>query len=397
MTGPEKERAASPSKWQRTQYTNLLRYEPSGVFFARIRVGGKLIWRSLKTKAISVAKLKLADLERDERTRLESAHRSDAADTTFQTLLHGFLADLDVDPRIKPRTRQYWKERAGALLSSWPRLANSEARKITESECERWAAQFATRAAPSNLNNTIGLLKRVLDLAVNQGLRYSNPASKLKRARVLPKRIQLPSQHLFAELVLEIRRVPFGPGLASAELVEFLAFGGFRKCEAASICWSDVDFTRGEITVRGDAETGTKNWTVRRVPMIPDMVALLRRLQANRADAKPDARIMRVRECQGTLTRACAAIGIPRITHHDLRHLFATRCIEAGVDIPTVSRWLGHKDGGALAMKVYGHLRDEHSATMAQRVSFAVPAANGPTEPLPTSQDGGRSVSGSNA
>jgi hypothetical protein len=30
--------------------------------------------------------------------------------------------------------------------------------------------------------------------------------------------------------------------------------------------------------------------------------------------------------------------------------LFATRCIESGVDIPTVSRWLGHKDGGALAM-----------------------------------------------
>jgi integrase len=43
-----------------------------------------------------------------------------------------------------------------------------------------------------------------------------------------------------------------------------------------------------------------------------------------------------------------------RITHHELRHLFATRCIESGVDIPTVSRWLGHKDGGALAMKVYG-------------------------------------------
>jgi hypothetical protein len=40
------------------------------------------------------------------------------------------------------------------------------------------------------------------------------------------------------------------------------------------------------------------------------------------------------------------------------------------VDIPTVSRWLGHKDGGALAMKVYGHLRDQHSAAMAQKVQF---------------------------
>jgi Phage integrase family len=42
-----------------------------------------------------------------------------------------------------------------------------------------------------------------------------------------------------------------------------------------------------------------------------------------------------------------------RITHHDLRHLFVTICIESGVDIPTVSRWLGHKDTGPLCMKTY--------------------------------------------
>ena len=36
----------------------------------------------------------------------------------------------------------------------------------------------------------------------------------------------------------------------------------------------------------------------------------------------------------------------------DFRHFFATPCIDAGVDITTVSRWLGHKGGGALAMRV---------------------------------------------
>ncbi|MCC6235289.1 MAG: site-specific integrase [Verrucomicrobiales bacterium] len=360
-------------KWLKTQYANLLRYEPTGVFFARIRVGGKLIWRSLKTTSVTVAKLKLADLEREERTRHEAATPTEDASLSFKTLLDGFLDELDRNPSLKPRTRQYWRERASALLASWPSLGSSEARKITEAECERWATRFATTAAPSNFNNTTSLLKRVLDRAVNQGLRYSNPAAKLKRTRVLPKRIQLPSQSQFAHLLSEIRRVPNGPGLACAELVEFLAYGGFRKGEAAAIRWNDIDSTRREITVRGDPETGTKNWTVRRVPMIPDMIALLDRLGRNRPDAKPDDLVMRVHECQGTLTRACSAIRIPRITHHDLRHLFATRCIEAGVDIPTVSRWLGHKDGGALAMKVYGHLRDEHSASMAQKVCFSTP------------------------
>jgi integrase len=55
----------------------------------------------------------------------------------------------------------------------------------------------------------------------------------------------------------------------------------------------------------------------------------------------------------------------------DLRHLSATRGIEAGVDIPTVSRWLGHNNGGALAKKAYGHLRDNHSAEMEIKVGFA--------------------------
>jgi len=41
---------AAENLWQRTQYSNLLRYKPSGVFFARIRINGKLIRRSLKTQ-----------------------------------------------------------------------------------------------------------------------------------------------------------------------------------------------------------------------------------------------------------------------------------------------------------------------------------------------------------
>ena len=80
--------------------------------------------------------------------------------------------------------------------------------------------------------------------------------------------------------------------------------------------------------------------------------------------------VLSVSECEEALTKACEKVGAHRITHHDLRHLFATRCIESGVDIPTVSRWLGHKDGGALAMKAYGHLRDEHSQLMAAKVQF---------------------------
>ena len=59
-----KKNAALPDKrWQKTQYTNLIRYVPSGKFYARLRVKGKLIRKSLKTDVLSIAKLRLGDFE----------------------------------------------------------------------------------------------------------------------------------------------------------------------------------------------------------------------------------------------------------------------------------------------------------------------------------------------
>jgi integrase len=97
---------------------------------------------------------------------------------------------------------------------------------------------------------------------------------------------------------------------------------------------------------------------------------LLEALRRARPDDAPEKPIMRAFECQKSIDRAAKLAGANQITHHGLRHLFATRCIENGVDIPTVSRWLGHQDGGALCMKTYGHLRDEHSSNEAKKVNF---------------------------
>ncbi len=154
-------------------------------------------------------------------------------------------------------------------------------------------------------------------------------------------------------------------------MVRFLAYGGFRVSEARNITWGDCDFDKGEIVVRGDVETGTKNWSVRRVPMIPEMRQLLEQWRTRRMNEPLTSPVMRVKECLLAMRRAAKVVGMAQITHHHLRHLFATRCIESGVDIPTVSRWLGHRDGGALAMRVYGHLREQHSVAMAQKVFFS--------------------------
>jgi integrase len=211
-------------------------------------------------------------------------------------------------------------------------------------------------------------------VAVAAGARFNNPAADLARVKVRAKRLELPSREKFLEFVEAIRTAGGGYSKDCANLVRFLAYSGVRIGEAKNVTWADVNLTRREIHVRGDPETATKNGETRIVPMIPELEKMLKELRPDRPNEASTAPVMRVFECQNSMTNAAEKVGMKRITHHDLRHLFATICIESGVDIPTVSRWLGHKDGGALCMKTYGHLRQEHSQAQAQRVSFGVAA-----------------------
>ena len=65
-----------------------------------------------------------------------------------------------------------------------------------------------------------------------------------------------------------------------------------------------------------------------------------------------------------------SACRLPNFGHHALRYFFCSNAIEAGIDFKAIAGWLGHKDGGVLVAKTYGHLRAEHSAAMALRMTF---------------------------
>lgn len=361
---------SKPKKWAKTATPNLLRYVPSGSYYARLRVGGKLIWRSLETDSHTVAKLKLRDVESEERSSLEVEQRVLSRDANFGDALAIFETALEANPELKDGAKLYRRKCIAALLKSWPTLKSARLAKVTKSECETWAGAFAKRYSPTVFNNTLGTLRMVLEIGVRNGIRYENPADEVRRRRVVLKTLTLPSKFQFTDFVQAVVSAGGGKSKDCGRLVQFLAFGGMRKQEASNVVWGDCDFTRRQIHVRI-----SKNGEPRFVPMIPEMETLLQSLKAEISTAltTPDDRepVMAVHECQKAMDRAAEKVGMARITHHDLRHLFATRCIESGVDVPTVSRWLGHKDGGALAMKVYGHLRDHHSQAMAGKVSFS--------------------------
>ena len=362
----------SQKTWQKSSVANLYSYAPTGIYYARPRIKGKVKVKCLKTDKLTVAKQRLADFLREEHRKAEAMDNTAAGKLKFGDAAETFKSRLAASKDLKPRSKEYRLERLNALLNSWSNLENTDIGKIRKHDCQEWAKRFGKNASATAFNNTVGTLGMILDIGIEFGACYDNPAKTIGKHRVRLKQLELPSQAKFYELVNFIESIGVGRTKSCANLVRFLAFGGFRKGEAKNITWADCDFEKEKIRVKGDAETGTKNWEPRNVPMIPEMKALLEKLRHQRPEAKPTDSVMLVAECQGAINSGCKAVGIKRFTHHDLRHLFATRCIESGVDIPTVAKWLGHKDGGALAMKVYGHLREEHSVGMAKRVSFAV-------------------------
>jgi len=76
------------------------------------------------------------------------------------------------------------------------------------------------------------------------------------------------------------------------------------------------------------------------------------------------------RSFRESLKIARKAADLEWVGFHDLRHYFCSICVMAGIDFMTIAAWAGHKDGGILIGKVYGHLLDEHRQRAAKRVTF---------------------------
>jgi len=356
--------------WQPVGVQNLVRYAPKGLYYARYKIGSKLFRHNLHTTVKSVAKLLLSDFLKEKLGKEERGSHLDPGKMTFQKALEVYQEKIDADGSLKPRSKEYRKQTIDFLLKTWPGVQKLNVREIQERDCVQWLARFQKKYAPSVVNNTIGTLRGIFKVAIQAGARFGNPANELKRVRINQKKMTLPTRTQFLKLVETMEQAGGRDSQNCSDLVRFLAYSGLRIGESKHVTWRDVDFIKKKLHVRGDPETGTKNSETRLVPMIPELETMLVKMRDERAEEARDTPVMRVNESQKSMDRAAKIVKMERITHHDLRHLFATICIESGVDIPTVSRWLGHKDGGALAMKVYGHLRDEHSSTQAQRVRF---------------------------
>jgi integrase len=298
---------------------------------------------------------------------------------------------------LRPNTKAFREAGLKLINRTWPGIEPLNVRKITSRVVEDWLRKFKTEARPhvprgaktpahnstgasaTTIKCALDAFRQVLDVAVESGHLYANPvrnptvtitAGKILKAARREKTergtLRLPTREEFLSMVDAIRNAGVNECRAAADYVQFIAFCGARKNEAIHVLWSDVDFNEGKIRLRV-----TKNGEQRYVPMTDEMCELLERMKGERHDPDNKETVLLIKEAQGFINSACKKLNIPRFTTHSLRHLFGTACLEAGVDVRTVASWLGHKDNGALLLKVYSHVRKQHEAEMIRKVRFA--------------------------
>ncbi len=392
---------AAERRFEKTAIAGLYR-RANGTYYSRYSLNGKRTWRCLHTDVFTIAKLRHA-----QRAGVieEARQQGVTINTDLRTL--GALAraletEVSKSTAAASTKRQYsvWIAR---LKANWPGdFETAQARLVSRNTItglRKYLLSSASRPQqadrlgyrPAVVNQTLTALRLMLNIAVRNGVIILNPFSDegaIHQSIYLPeetRRPDLPSNENIERIFFDMARV-YEPerfdettlryyqscAENAAEHARFLAYSGLRLSEANEITWEDIK--ADYIVVRG-TKTAMSH---RNVPIIPPMRELLQQLRQKRISG----RVLGCKSCIDSLQRSCRRLSLPVLRHHDLRHYFATACIESGVPIPTVSDWLGHADGGALLMRTYRHLRDRHSLEAAKLVTLtAQPAPATPGSP----------------
>ncbi|MBI5821351.1 MAG: site-specific integrase [Verrucomicrobia bacterium] len=360
MKKASSEQPSSPAFVHDSRVECLYRHTPSKTFYAILKRNGRQVKRSLKTKDRELARRRLEQL----RQRVSYLKSAENANMMFAELTKQWLSS--VSPNLKRSTIERY-ERSLEMLEEY---FKKPVRNISRIDCEAWATARSKGFAARTFNHDMHVLSRVLALAEREGLILDNPAQVLKRRKQPIPQIVFPSREQFAVIIEEIRAEPRAK--EAAEFCEFLAYSGCRLNEATQMRWGDINFQKSAFTITG-GELGTKNHEARTVPLFPSLERLLLRMRAALPNP-PEAenRVFTIRSAKKALATASSKANFPHFTHHSLRHFFCSNAIEEGADFKVIASWVGHKDGGMLVAKTYGHLRDEHSTLMAKRMTFGV-------------------------
>lgn len=161
-------------------------------------------------------------------------------------------------------------------------------------------------------------------------------------------------------------------------------YTGLRIGEVLSLTWDDIDLQKGIITVSKSCHDSWENGKYVKIidtpktdcseRIIPLPKQLLLRLREYKKSSSGNYVICgervygaQVRSYQKSFELLLKRLKLPHKGFHSLRHTFATRALECGMDIKTLSEILGHKNP-TITLKRYAHSMLEHKTEMMNRL-----------------------------
>lgn len=307
------------------------------------------------------------------------------------TLLEFFTSIDDRWARGLDMTSTGDNYRYGLRLRVLPALGHLPVTQITAGMIDRTIDDWEKQYGASTIKNTIAPLVRVLDEAVRDGLITINPAKhRAKRSlhrnafRVQPAEDAAPRAHAIPDLQ-KLNQLASACGAVHQSYSDFVMLAALlaaRSSEVSGLQVGDVDFTKNLVIIRRQVFPGrgglitkpTKSRKERRVPILDPLRPVLKRLCAFKQSDAP----LLVGPRGGFLTTATvrdatswdqvvAALGLPNLTRHGLRHTGATWLADAGVPLHVLQEILGH--ASIETTRGYLHPDDRHLASAAEQAN----------------------------
>ena len=190
---------------------------------------------------------------------------------------------------------------------------------------------------PATISRELEVLRHALNLSIQWEWIETNPFSKVK--------LDKPNNQIERWITSEEEKCLLDVSVSwLKEIIVFALNTGMRQDEILSLQWSQIDLIRRTATL-----LITKNKEKRTVPINQTVYDLLkfkskiRYLSGYVFTSQAGIKII-ARNLLRAYYDARKKAGLEDVRFHDLRHTFATRLVQAGVDLYTVAKLLGHKD-----------------------------------------------------
>lgn len=219
--------------------------------------------------------------------------------------------------------------------------------EITTQELYKVMQMVGAEMSPITQKNILKMIKRILQVAMDEGLIDRNPAKGITIK--VPQINQKVLTAKEADILLTTAKVT---GHRFSSVWAFALKTGMRSGEMYALKWSDIDFESGIISVNKqwtskDGITAPKNRENRVVPISDDLKDFLLELRAE-PPVEDNHVLPRLPEWTHgeqakVLKDFCKSLKITEVKFHDLRATFITNMLTQGVALVKVMAIVGHR------------------------------------------------------